>query len=265
MMKEKQSNIRQPQKAYWNKHPGEYRRHRVDKEVLNFMGWQKLEKLIKAAEDLPTNFDDRLVFADALAVAFATAGRINEWTQLRTSNFYEYDTHFEVIDMIVEKRYKKIGHSIICLRCETENDKFEMTCKSCGANLMYAGRKKWQTVPVEEIRIPFKFPKTEPTTIYIKRRLALAKQKGWSYLFLNPATQKPISDVCFYDHFVLVGKRCGIDMWPHRQRAERCKQLREEYKFEDNDLRRFTMIISEKTLRIYAGTSKPYEQKMGLS
>jgi hypothetical protein len=264
-MKEKQSNIRQPQKAYWDKHPGEYQRHSVEKEVLNWMGWERLQKLIKVAEDLPTSFDDRLVFADAIAVSFATAGRINEWTQLKTTNFFEYDTYFEVKDMIVEKRYKKVDHTIVCLRCSTENQKFEMSCLKCGANLVYAGRRKWQTVPVSMFRIPFKFPKKEPTTIYIQRRLALAKQKGWSYLFLNPATDKPISDVCFYDHFVQAGQRCGIELWPHRQRAERCKQLREEYEFGKDDLKRFTMIVADKTLEVYAGTSLPYERKMGIN
>jgi len=255
----------QPQKAYWDKHPGEYSRHSVEKEVLNWMGWTKLLTLIKCAEDLPTNFDDKLVFADGLAVGFATAGRINEWTRLKTSNFYEYDNYFEVKDMIVEKRYKKVDHVILCRRCLVENQKFEVICVKCGANLIYAGRRKWKTTPVAMTRIPFKFPKTEPTTVYVQRRLALAKQKGWSNLFHNPATDKPITDVCFYEHFVLAGERAGMEMWPHRQRAERCKQLSEEYESTKDDLKRFTMIITDKTLAIYAGTSVPLEKKMGIT
>jgi len=253
----------QPQKAYWSKH--QYQRHSVEKEVLRWMGWKKLTQLIKVAEDLPTNFEDELVFADALAVSFATAGRINEWIPLRTSNFFEFDTYFEVREMAVEKRFKKVDHVVICQRCKTVNLKFEIACSSCGANLVYAGKRKWKTEPVKMVRIPFKFPKTEATTIHIQRRLALARQKGWSFLFFNPATDKPISDVCFYNHFVAAGKKCGIEMWPHRERAERCKQLREEYGFNKDDLKRFTMIIADKTLDIYAGTSGPYEKKMGIN
>ncbi len=63
---------------------------------------------------------------------------------------------------------------------------------------------------------------------------------------------------------VLAGDKLKLDMWPHRFRAERCKQLREEYDFTKDDLRRFTMIVADKTLEIYAGTSKPYEKKMGI-
>ena len=68
----------QPQKAYWDKHPGEYQRHNVEHEVLRFMGWATLLRLIKLAEDLPTNFEDQFLFADAIAVGFETAGRISE-------------------------------------------------------------------------------------------------------------------------------------------------------------------------------------------
>jgi selenocysteine lyase/cysteine desulfurase len=52
--------------------------------------------------------------------------------------------------------------------------------------------------------------------------------------------------------------------WPHRERAERVKQLTEEYEMTRDDLKRFTMIVSDKTIAVYAGTSKPYEKKMGI-
>lgn len=220
---------KQPQKAYWDKHP--YHRHSVESEVLRFMGWDMLLKLIKTIEKTATSFDDKFIFADALAIGFATAGRISEWSTLRVENFVELDSCFEVRNMLVSKRYKKVGHKILCRRCGLLNEKFEVVCTQCGANLIYSGKKKWETVPVRMVRISFKFPKKEAIVPFVLRRLAIARNNGWSYLFYNPHSKKPITPECFYDHFVRVGEKVGIDFWPHRERAERCKQLREEYEF----------------------------------
>jgi hypothetical protein len=255
----------QPQKAYWNKHPGEYERHSVEREVLRFMGWKTLTDLIKLAENLPTSFEDKLMFADAIGIGFATAGRISEWTPLKPDNFVEYDRYFEVREMEVHKRFKKLDHVIVCQRCKTENEKFELSCKKCSANLVYSGKKKWKTKTIEMYRIPFTIPKKEATAAYLSRRLAYAKANGNPYLFYNPKAKKPVSEKCLYDHVVEAGKEIGLEMWPHRFRAERCKQLREEYEFTKDDLRRFTMIVADRTLEIYAGTSLPYEKKMGIT
>lgn len=252
----------QPQKAYWATHT--YQRHSVEREVLRFMGWQNLVKMIKVAEKSATSFADKLLFADALAIGFATAGRVSAWSRLKHENFVEHPDYFEVRDMLLFKRYKKLDHVIVCRRCGLENPKFEVVCKKCGANLVYGGRKKWKTMPLSMVRFPFKFPKDEATTPYILRRLSIAKSEGYPYLFYNPRTKKSITPTCFYDHFVEVGEKVGLDMWPHRERAERCKQLREEYEFTKDDLKRFTMIVADKTLDVYAGTSVPYEKKMGI-
>jgi hypothetical protein len=256
---------KQPQKAYWSLHPGEYQRHCVEREVLRFMGWNALGNLIRVAEGLPTSFDDTLLFADGIAVSFATASRISEWLLLKPENFVEYDTYFEVIDMEVHKRYRKVDHTVQCQRCKTFNDKFEVACLKCGANLLHAGKRKWKTVPVKLCRIPFMIPKKELTTQYLMRRLAFARQFHYPYLFYNPNAKSPVTRQCIYDHIVLAGKKIGLEMWPHRERAERCKQLREEYEFSQEDLKRFTMIVSSKTLEIYAGTSVPYQKKMGIT
>ncbi|MGA3191532.1 MAG: hypothetical protein ABSD73_03345 [Candidatus Bathyarchaeia archaeon] len=40
--------------------------------------------------------------------------------------------------------------------------------------------------------------------------------------------------------------------------------MTEEYEMTRDDLKRFTMIVSDKTIAVYAGTSKPYEKKMGI-
>lgn len=67
------------------------------------------------------------------------------------------------------------------------------------------------------------------------------------------------------EHFRKVGEKLGIDLWPHRNRAERAKQLVEDYGFTKDDLKRFMMMVEESTLDFYAGTSIPYERKMGIT
>jgi hypothetical protein len=253
---------KQPQKAYWDKHP--YTRHSVKRELLKFMGWNTLLEIIEQAEHIRTSFADQHFVADWIAVDFAEASRINESVLSKVDNFLEHPDHFEVVGLPVIKRFEKIGQTIICKRCGLENEEYEVACQKCGANLVFAGRRKFQTRPKQLFRTPFQIPNKEPTTKYLIRRLKIAKENEWEYLFFNPHTKKPITDSCFYTHFRSVGEKVGIDLWPHRNRAERAKQLVEEYEFNKDDLKRFMMIVEESTLDFYAGTSVPYEKKMGI-
>lgn len=254
--------VKQPQKAYWDKH--KYHRHSVERELLRFMGWNTLLEIIEQAENVRTSFVDQLFVADWIAVDFATASRINESVLSKLEHFVEYPDHFEVVGLPVIKRFEKIGQTIICKRCGFQNEEFDVTCHDCGANLIFAGKRKYKTRPKQLFRIPFQIPKKEPTTQYLLRRLKIAKENEWPYLFFNPNTEKPITDSCFYNHFRHVGEKVGLDLWPHRNRAERAKQLVEEYEFTKDDLKRFMMIVEESTLDFYAGTSVPYQKKMGL-
>jgi len=228
------------------------------------MGWDALIEIIEEAEKVQTSFDDQHFVADWIAVDFAEASRINESVLSKVEHFIEHTDHFEVVGLPVIKRFEKIGQTIICKRCGLENEEFDVQCRECGSNLVFAGKKKYKTRPKFLVRIPFKIPKREPTTKYLIRRLAIAKENNWQYLFFNPNTQNPITDSCFYTHYQRLGKRLGVDLWPHRNRAERAKQLVEEYEFTKDDLKRFMMIVEESTLDFYAGTSVPYEKKMGL-
>jgi hypothetical protein len=257
---------KQPQKAYWNKDniPHKYKRHSVKNEVLKFMGWNRLLEIIEEAENVKSSFEDQYFVSDWVAIDFAIASRINESVLAKAEYFIEHSDSFEVIGLPVIKRYEKVSQTIICKRCKTENEEFNVECSNCGANLVFAGKKKFQTRPKEMVRTPFYIPKAEATTKYLVRRLQYAREEKSPYLFFNPSTQKPITDSCFYTHFRSIGERLGIDLWCHRNRAERAKQLVEEYGFTRDDLKRFMMIVEEKTLEFYAGTSTPYSRKMGI-
>jgi len=232
-------------------------------DLRKFMGWPKLMEIITYAETYPlTNLDDLHLFADLIAVAFATCGRINEVLTLTRRNFKVSQTFIEVVNMPLSKRWKKEDTTIECMRCHTMNEKFEAVCTSCGANLVFAGKKHYKTSKVEAFRKPFRFPRSEPTTPYVLRRLRVEH----AFLFQNPNTRKPITDRCALTHLTVIGRklRIPLGLWNHRFRAERLKQVVEEYHFNKEDLKQFSGIVEDSTLDMYAGTTEPYEKKMGL-
>jgi len=233
-------------------------------DLQKFMGWTKLMNIIRFAEAHPlTNLKDVCLFADLIAVAFATCGRINEVLVLRDSNFTVSQGFFEVNDMLLSKRWKKEDTTIECMRCHRINEKFEAVCTNCGANLVFAGKKHFKTRKVDAIRKPFRFPRSELTTPYVLRRLHVEH----AFLFQNPNTGKPISARCALTHLTVIGQkmRIPLGLWNHRFRSERLKQLVEDYHFNKEDLKQFSGIVEDSTLDMYAGTTEPYEKKMGLA
>lgn len=233
-------------------------------DLQKFMGWPKLMVIIEYAETHPkTNFKDTYLFADLIAIAFATCGRINEVLTLTRQNFKLSEAFIEVNDMPLSKRWKKEDTTIECMRCHTMNEKFEAVCTKCGANLVFAGKKHYKTRKVEALRKSFRFPRSELTTPYVLRRLRVEH----ALLFQNPNTRKPISARCALTHLTEIGRkvRIPLGLWNHRFRSERLKQLVEEYHFNKEDLKQFSGIVEDSTLDMYAGTTEPYEKKMGLT
>jgi len=233
-------------------------------DLQKFMGWHRLINIIMYAEAHPlTNLKDSCLFADLIAVAFATCGRINEVLVLKGSNFTVSQGFVEVNGMLLSKRWEKEDTTIECMRCHAMNEKFEAVCTNCGANLVFAGKKHYKTRKVEALRKSFRFPRSELTTPYVLRRLRVER----AFLFQNPNTAKPISDRCALSHLTEIGRRVRIPLglWNHRFRSERLKQLVEEYHFSKEDLKQYSGIVEDSTLDMYAGTTEPYEKKMGLA
>jgi len=233
-------------------------------DLRKFMGWIKLMGIIKYADSHPlTNLKDVHLFADLIAFAFATCGRINEVLPLTHQNFTVSPGFIEVHDMLLSKRWKKEDTTIECMRCHTMNEKFEPVCTNCGANLVFAGKKHYKTCKVDALRKPFRFPRSELTTPYVLRRLHVEH----AFLFQNPNTGKPITDRCALTHLTKIGQkmRIPLGLWNHRFRSERLKQLVEDYHFSKEDLKQYSGIVEDSTLDMYAGTTEPYEKKMGLA
>jgi len=261
---------KQPQKAYWKSRS--YHRHSVERDVSEFMGWQKLTKVLQLAEKIRTSLPQKML-AYLIAVCFAGAFRVNEALVLKKQNFVVKKNGIEVQGAVLSKRWKKKDMIILCRRCGVENEKFEVVCQECGANLiMGGGRKKYVTEKVDMQRATFEFPKRELTSDYI---LDCLDETEKDFLFLNPFLYKPVTSSWALWH--LNGKQnmnnlslqVGFALWNHRFRSERLTQLgmpREQggYGFDEGELHAFSNIVETKTLRRYAKKKANYIQKMGL-
>lgn len=262
--------IKQPQKAYWKHHP--YHRHSVERDVKDFMGWSTLTKILHLAEQIQTTLPQKML-AYLLAFSFAGAFRINEALLLKKQNFVTKQKSIEVKDTILSKRWKKKDTVIVCRRCDQVNEKFEVVCQKCGANLiMGGGRKKFVTEKVNMVRAAFEFPKREITSDYV---LECLETNTSDFLFENPFLHKPVTDSWALWHLAgkenknNLGLKIGLPLWNHRFRSERLTQLgmpkaQGGYGFDDGELHAFSNIVEAKTLRRYAKKKANYIQKMGI-
>lgn len=235
------------------------------------MGWQTLTKILHLAEQIRTTLPQKML-AYLIAVSFAGAFRINEALVLKKENFTIKQKSVEVKGALLSKRWKKKDTVIICRRCGEENEKFEVICQKCGANLiMGGGRKRYVTEKVDAVRGTFEFPRREITTDYI---LECLENTRTEFLFENPFLHQPVSDSWALWH--LAGKnnmnnltlKIGFDLWNHRFRAERLTQLGMPrpvgYEFDEGELHAFSNIVESKTLRRYVKKKANYMQKMGI-
>ncbi len=258
----------QPQKAYWKDH--EYHRHSVERDVHTFMGWPTLNKVLSYAEEIQTNLPQRML-SYLIAVCFAGAFRVNEALNLKGENFQVKHSSIEVRGAVLSKRWKKRDTVILCRRCGEMNEKFEVVCQKCGANLiMGGGRKKYVTEKVDATRVPFEFPKTELTSDYI---MTCLEENETEFLFENPWLHKPVTASWALWHLngkqnkKCLSRQVEFPLWNHRFRSERLTQLgmpgdQGGYGFDEGELHAFSGIVESKTLRRYAKKKANYLQKM---
>jgi len=146
-----------------------------------------------------------------VATLFETGGRISEVLSLTKRNF-DFNAHPELIivrKMPILKRFQKVGE-----------------------------RKdgKWITVKVKEFRT-FPILKREPLVPYMTKWVKLCP---YNKLF-------PITRVTAYLIVKRLGKKLGVEIYPHWFRAQRACQLAEEYGFDVYSLREFFGWRSRKT------------------
>jgi len=243
---------------------GEYHRHSVEQDILSFCGWEKLGNLFEA---LRKRND---AYADVALTAFKLAGRINEVLPLdgRITKFEIQDEYIAVVNYYILKRYVKLKDKngdplcvVTCKRCETVNDQYSVQCSKCGANLIFAGKRKYQTVKKIETRLPFFIPRDEP---FDEEFVRIVKGKE-GLLFPSPDSRR--KGKCYsygwaYDNIKNFGCVVGLDtLFNHWFRGERLMQLRNEKDFDKGQLKDFSGILTDKTLDHYTKSVESYANK----
>jgi len=252
----KKPTLKQPQKAYWDKHREDYNRRSVERDVDTFCGWQTLTEIV--------NTTDRHITQDLIATGFKVAGRISETLQLKKEMFELHPENNQIIvrRFPILKRYKAVDSYIECGRCKEWNNKFDVECGNCGANLIHGGKRHYVTKPLPFYRKPFTFPYDEKLNEFLFRRL----EQSDDLLFVNLDTGRPYSRQWAYTQIRPLGEKVGLGhhLYNHWLRAERLSQLGEEYGMDELELKGFTAITKSETISRYAKKYKSYAEKMGI-
>jgi hypothetical protein len=244
--------------SYWKTHT--YSRHRVDRDIQEFIGWKELGKIFDA---IPNE-----TIRDVEVTAFLLAGRITEVLGCYKGMFViqEDRKRMMVKDYSILKRWKSLDYVVVCKRCNTSNEKFEVICKNCGANLIYGGEKKHKTERVQQKRLPFYFPLNEKCVPFLIKRL----DHSTNLLFPSPLSNglKPYSRKWAYAVLARneqLGAIAGLDhLYNHWFRAQRLMQLGNERGLDEMELMAFSGIVKSETLSRYSKKVHSYLDKMGI-
>lgn len=214
---------------WWKDHGGDYTKSSMG-DIEKFVGWDTLMGLVEecrnttykpspvwpADEALIEEYRQRLIRRDQALIAalFLTGGRVNEVVPLRKANFEYYlqatPPAIRVRGMTVLKRYKKV---------DTYKDS--------------EGRKRYVTERVTMSRGVFSINMKEPLVPVLTSWLAEVDD----HLFESPARDRShISDSWAYKIVRRVGKRIGVEVWPHWFRSQRASQLVTDYGFPIHEL-----------------------------
>ena len=178
------------------------KRARVDKDVSEFAGWDRMLELAGQL-DPPS----RALFA----VAFLTGGRISEVLKLKRENFVITDTLIRVRQMPLLKRYKKTGEWIEQLAERPANITRRLYRFDSDKKVWW--RKRFNTEPCEEFRHEFAFPIDEPLATILIQHLSKTES---SYLFdtTRQGAWKALKQINIYPHWCRAQRAsCLIGYW----------------------------------------------------
>lgn len=224
---------------YWKTHGDEYNKRSMA-DIDKFIGWDTLMNLIEECEQTkykpspawdndmdPFDYKNRLIKRDQALIAtlFLTGGRVNEVVPLRKNQFEIHPLSLQVRGMRVLKRYKKLSHTV---------DE--------------QGRKHYETETIVVTRgvIPINY--AEPLVPILLEYLKTVDD----YLFPSPHLKRDhINDSRAYQIVTRIGKRLGVEVWPHWFRSQRASQLATEYSFDIQVLADWFKWSKLDTARIY--------------
>jgi len=192
---------------YWKVHGDEYKRFKVA-DLPKFCGWNTLLKLIQECSRTPYYRNSRLIkLSEAekealrrkliardktlIATAFETGGRIQEVLLLKKENFEVLDDRLIVRDMLVVKRWEKIGEKIEVWKGEDEPKDTKLWHWSHKHEAWI--RRKFITKPKMDRRNVLEIPRFEPLTPYIIEWLKQLPNGGWMFPSYGKNMNKPIT------------------------------------------------------------------------
>lgn len=212
--------------GYWKTH--EYKRHSVERDVEEFVGWPILKDMVRKA---------RVRDAAFAAVAFETGGRVSEVRMLRRENFIL--TNPKVI-LVTKMRVLKRFHR------ETD--------PKTGDKTIILDTVFRKTFPIRR------------DDVLAKQMLEWIKSRG-DWLFpTNRGSDAFLGRTMAYNIARRLGDSIGLWVYPHWFRAQRASQLRLEYGFDTLDLMEYFAWKDVKTATRYAKMGwRGLAEKMGVT
>jgi integrase len=197
--------------GYWATH--KYKRHSVERDVEEFVGWQTLQKMMGLASHQRDG-----AFA---ATCFETGGRVSEVRMLHRENFVlDNPKVLLVTKMRVLKRFHR----------EQDEEGERKVVKDVGYR---------KTFPIRRDD-----PLAQPLLEWVENKSG--------FLFLGRGGEPYISRAYAYRICRQLGQAVGLWIYPHWFRAQRASQLHSQYDFDAIDLKEYFAWKDDKTAMRYA-------------
>jgi len=211
--------------GHWKLH--KYKRHSVERDVEEFVGWSLLEKMVDNAQARDTAF---------ATTAFETGGRVSEVRMLHKNNFIL--TNPKVI-LVTKMRVLKRFHREL----DSENP------------------QKKKVVLDTVYRKTFPINRNDPLAKFMLEWIE--KHDAWLFP-TNRGNEPYLSRSMAYVIARRLGDSIGKWIYPHWFRAQRASQLHLEYGFDTIDLMEYFAMKDAKTATRYAKMGwRGLAEKMG--
>lgn len=212
--------------GHWATH--KYKRHSVERDVEEFVGWKTLEDMVKKARARDAAF---------VVTSFFTGGRVTEVRMLQKRNF-----------ILANPKVILVNKMRVLKRFHREPDP--------------NNPNKRVVVLDEAYRKTFPIKRSESLTEVLENWV----NKHEDYLFPGKWGNEPyLSRSMAYVIARRVGESIGEWVYPHWFRAQRASQLRLEYGFDTIDLMEFFAWEDVKTATRYAKMGwRGLAEKMGV-
>jgi integrase len=246
-----EEQVGQVRRGWWATH--KYPPRRSVEDIIQFVGWETLEGIVKACERIPYNrWNQRNIEfirrrdKALIVTSFLTGGRVNEVLDLKVNNFdlTSNDGYIIVRDMLLEKvwKYETLDNPVFASVKEYKAMGYK---ERRYFNLdedegMYVKDRITKRNTALSIRndFPIHLDKDKDTTLahfvtgILEPWITKYHRNKDEHLFASSDSRregKPITGTRAYQIIRIVSVLCNVDIWPHWFRAQRASQLFNEW------------------------------------